>query len=211
METNIILQDRKTELAEFSIIQNKIHELRGLKVILDFDLAEMYGIETRVLKQSVRRNIERFEGEDFMFQLTENEIENCSRSQFVTLNEEIENSLKTQFVTLKKGRGHNIKYAPFAFTELGIAMLSSVLNSKTAIAINRNIMRVFVVIRQYALNYVELSKRLEDFMRETNLKFDNNNTQFETIFKIFDELMEQKQQLEKPRTPIGFKRSEEKF
>lgn len=98
--------------------------------MLDFDLAEMYGIENRVLKQVVKRNLKRFEGEDFMFELTKDEL---SRSQIVTLN---------------KGRGSNFKYMPFAFTELGVAMLSSVLNSDTAIEINRGIMRAFVAVRQ---------------------------------------------------------------
>mgnify|MGYP002092547285 CR=1 FL=1 len=112
------------------IIQSKIYEIRGQQVMLDFDLAEAYGIETRVLKQAIKRNIKRFEGEDFMFTLTKEEL---SRSQIVTLN---------------KGRGSNFKYMPFAFTELGVAMLSSVLNSKTAIQVNINIMRAFVVIRQ---------------------------------------------------------------
>lgn len=98
--------------------------------MLDFDLAEMYRIENRVLKQAVRRNLKRFEGEDFMFELTKDEL---SRSQIVTLN---------------KGRGSNFKYMPFAFTELGVAMLSSVLNSDTAIEINRGIMRAFVAVRQ---------------------------------------------------------------
>ena len=96
-------------------IQNRIYEIRGFRVMLDFDLAERYGIETRVLKQAVRRNIERFEGDDFMFEVTKDEL---SRSQIVILN---------------KGRGSNIKYLPFAFTELGVSMLSSVLNSKAAI------------------------------------------------------------------------------
>jgi len=98
---------------ELQLIQNKIHTIRGYKVMIDFDLAEMYGIETRVLKQAVRRNIDRFEGDDFMFELTPDEVMEFSRSQFVTLN---------------KGRGSNVKYAPFAFTELGVEMLSSVLN-----------------------------------------------------------------------------------
>jgi hypothetical protein len=103
---------------ELQIIQNKIYEIRGQRVMLDFDLAELYGTETKRLKEAVRRNMERFEGNDFMFQLTKDEIEILSRTQFATLN---------------KTRGYNIKYPPFAFTELGIAMLSSVLNSKTAI------------------------------------------------------------------------------
>jgi len=90
---------------ELQVIQNKIYEIRGRKVILDFDLAEMYGIETKVLKQSIKRNLKRFEGADFMFELTKNELFELSRSQIVTLN---------------KGRGSNIKYLPFAFTELGV-------------------------------------------------------------------------------------------
>ena len=118
-------------MSEFEEIRNRIYEIRGRQVMLDFDLAALYGIETRVLKQSVRRNLKRFEGEDFMFELTKEEL---SRSQFVTLN---------------KGRGSNFKYMPFAFTELGVAMLSSVLNSDVAIEINRRIMRTFVAVRQY--------------------------------------------------------------
>lgn len=92
---------------ELQVIQNKIHEIRGRRVMLDFDLAALYEVETKRLKEAVRRNIERFEGEDFMFELSDNEIEILSRTQFATLN---------------KGRGSNIKYAPFAFTELGVAM-----------------------------------------------------------------------------------------
>ena len=102
--------------------------------MLDFDLAEMYGTETGQLKRAVRRNIERFEGEDFMFELTKEELSRC------------------QIGILNKGRGSNFKYMPFAFTELGVAMLSSVLNSKIAIEINRGIMRAFVAIRQMLAN-----------------------------------------------------------
>ncbi len=118
---------------ELSDIQNKIYIFRNQRVMLDADLAELYGVENKRLKEAVRRNIERFEGEDFMFQLSDEEIAELSRTQFATLN---------------KTRGYNIKYAPFAFTELGVAMLSSVINSKTAIEINRGIMRAFVSIRQ---------------------------------------------------------------
>ena len=118
-------------MSELEEIRNRIYEIRGRQVMLDFDLAALYGIETRILKQSVRRNLKRFEGEDFMFELTKEEL---SRSRIVTLN---------------KGRGSNFKYMPFAFTELGVAMLSSVLNSDVAIEINRRIMRTFVAVRQY--------------------------------------------------------------
>ena len=116
------------------VIENKIYELRGVKVMFDFDLAELYGMQTKVLKQAVRRNIKRFDGDDFMFEVS---LEELSRSQIVTLN---------------KGRGQNVKYKPFAFTELGVAMLSSVLNSEIAIEVNRNIMSTFTSIRNLILN-----------------------------------------------------------
>jgi len=192
MGKNIVTQDKKVANAiEMSIIQN-IREIRGARVMLDFDLAERYGIETRVLKQAVRRNQKRFEGDDFMFELTKNEVIELSRSQSVTLN---------------KSRGSNIKYMPFAFTELGVAMLSSVLNSDTAIEINRKIMRAFVMLRQYALNYSELKYELDVFMRETNARLDKNEVSFEAIFKLLDELISQKKELEKPHNPIGFRTS----
>jgi len=165
---------------ELSNIQSKIHEIRGFRVMLDFDLAEMYEIETKALKQSVRRNIERFP-DDFMFELTRDEY----------------NSLRSQFVTLEIGRGKYSKYLPFAFTEQGVAMLSSVLNSKAAIATNINIMRAFIVLRQYALGYAELNQKLENFMIETNM-------QFNEVYQALKELAEQKKALDKPRNPIGF-------
>ena len=189
MERNIIIPTKQEDIIELSIIQ-RIHEIRGMRVMLDFDLAERYGIETRVLKQAVRRNLKRFEGDDFMFELTKNETIPLSRSQFVTLN---------------KGRGSNIKYLPFAFTELGVAMLSSVLNSDTAIEINRKIMRAFVAIRQYVLNYSELKHELDNFMRETNSRLDKNDMKFDALFELFDEYIAYKKELEKPRNPIGFK------
>jgi len=168
---------------ELSIIQSKIFEFRGYKVMLDFDLAGMYGTETKRLKEQVRRNIERFSGDDFMFELTKDEVLELSRSQFATLN---------------TGRGYNIKYLPFAFTELGVAMLSSVLNSDKAIEVNRDIMRAFVVFRRYDLGYAELNQKLENFMIETNW-------QFNEIYQALKELAEQKKVLDKPRNPIGFR------
>jgi hypothetical protein len=171
---------------ELSIIQNKIYEIRGVKVLLDFDLAGMYGVETAQLKRAVTRNIERFEDEDFMFKVTKDELSRC------------------QIGILNKGRGSNIKYLPFAFTELGVAMLSSVLNSDTAIKINKDIMRAFVMLRQYALNYAELNKKLEDFMVETNM-------QFSDVYQALTTLAEQKKlQEDKPRQRIGYQFSYEK-
>jgi len=104
---------------EIQTIQSKIYEIRGQRVMLDRDLAAIYGVETKALNQSVKSNIKRFEGDDFMFRLTKDEVQSArSRSQIVTLNK----------------RGSNIKYLPYAFTELGVAMLSSVLKSETAIS-----------------------------------------------------------------------------
>ena len=114
---------------QLQLIRSKIYKIRGQKVMLDFDLAEMYGTETKVLKQSVKRNIRRFPV-DFMFKLTKEEF----------------GTLRSQFVTSNKRGG--IRYLPFAFTESGVAMLSSILNSEVAIEININIMRAFIAVRQ---------------------------------------------------------------
>jgi len=186
---------------ELQVIQSKIYEIRGQRVMLDRDLAEMYGIETRQLKQAVRRNIERFEGDDFMFTLSIDEITELSRSQIVTLN---------------KGRGYNIKYAPFAFTELGVAMLSSVLNSKTAIELNRGIMRAFVAIRQLVLNpptdrVTELQKELRElkaYIEEVFSDYNDINEEtrihIELINQSLAELQAQKRIDNTPRRYVGF-------
>ena len=185
-------------MANLQIIQSKIYEIRGQKVMLDFDLAELYSIETRVLKQAVRRNSARFEGEDFMFELTKEEI---SRSQFVILN---------------KGRGANIKYAPFAFTELGVAMLSSVLNSPTAIEINRGIMRAFVAMRQLIHispvdnigelknELKELKEYIEDVFTDQNDINEDTRMQLELINQTLAEL-QTKDRGFKERKRIGYK------
>lgn len=189
---------------ELQTIQNKIYELRGRRVMLDFDLADMYGIETKVLKQAVRRNLKRFEGEDFMFEVTREELSRC---QFGTSNNS--EASRSQFVTLNKGRGSNIKYLPFAFSELGVAMLSSVLRSDIAIEINRNIMRAFVALRQLAMESLEIRqlamensdirRLLEEYIEETEEKFDE-------VYAALTELAEQrKSRPEKPRNPIGYR------
>ena len=185
-------------MANLQIIQSKIYEIRCQKVMLDFDLAELYGIETRVLKQAVRRNSARFEGEDFMFELTKEEI---SRSQIVILN---------------KGRGSNIKYTPFAFTELGVAMLSSVLNSPTAIEINRGIMRAFVAMRQLIHispvdnigelknELKELKEYIEDVFTDQNDINEDTRMQLELINQTLAEL-QTKDRGFKERKRIGYK------
>ena len=187
METNIILQDNTKDIAEFSIIRNKIYKIRGQNVMLDFDLAEMYKVKTKVLKQSVRRNIRRFP-EDFMFELTKEEW-----NELVTNCDHLPISMKFSYVP------------SFAFTEQGIAMLSGLLNSNIAIDTNIIIMRAFVMLRQYAFNYAELNYKLEEFMYKTNMKFDDNDATFTEILKVLDELVNDKTEREKPRNPIGFK------
>jgi hypothetical protein len=136
---------------ELQIIQNKIFEIRGHKVMLDFHLAELYEVETKVLKQAVKRNIKRFP-DDFMFVLTKNEFDN----------------LRSQIVTSSYG-GH--RYMPFAFTEQGVAMLSAVLKSKKAIDVSISIMRAFALLRQYLSDYKNLKQSIEALEKEMNLKF----------------------------------------
>ena len=136
---------------ELELIKNSILEIRGKKVMLDMDLAKIYEVETRALKQAVRRNLDRFP-EDFMFQLTKEEWSN----------------LTSQFVISSWG-GH--RHPPFAFTEQGVAMMSSLLKSKKAIQMNITIMRAFVMIRQWALTYQELSDKLSDLEKLHNQKF----------------------------------------
>ena len=162
------------------VIQSKIYEIRGCKVMLDFDLALLYQVETKVLNQTVKRNIKRFPS-DFMFQLTKQEVE----------------ILRSQFVTSSWGGS---RYLPYAFTEQGIAMLSGLLNSDIAIEMNIAIMRAFVTLRQYALGYAELNRKLEDFMLSTDM-------QFSEIYQALTELAAQKQIDDKPRRRIGFRTS----
>ena len=190
-------------MVDLQLIQSKIYEIRGQRVMLDFDLAQMYGTETAQLKRTVRRNKKRFDGEDFMFEVTRDKLSRC------------------QIGTLNKGRGSNIKYLPFAFTELGVAMLSSVLNSETAIEINKGIMRAFVAIRQLIANppscrneeLQQEMKKLRNYMEEifANQNDINEDTriQLELIKQTLAELQVHQKLSDKPRRPIGFIRQEE--
>jgi hypothetical protein len=162
---------------ELQVIQNKIYEIRGQRVMLDFDLAKMYDVETRVLNQSVKRNIERFPI-DFMFQLTENEWNNMS-SQFVMTSKRPKSAL------------------PLVFTEHGVTMLSSILRSSTAIQINIQIIRAFVILSQFALGYAEINQKLETFIIEINM-------QFSDIYQALTEMASQTENNQKPIPPIGF-------
>jgi len=186
-------------------IQNKIYEIRGVKVMLDFDLAELYGTETRRLKEQVRRNLERFP-DDFMFELTRVEY----------------NSLRSHFATLDiQGRGKYSKYLPFAFTEQGVAMLSSVLKSKTAIANNIRIMRAFVAVRQLILNppvyetkelqnqFRALKEYIEDVFTDQNDINEDTRIQLELINRAIAELQAKKQAINSPRRRIGYSMNDE--
>ena len=172
---------------ELKTIQSKIYEIRGQKVMLDFDLAEMYQIENRALKQAVKRNIDRFP-EDFMFQLTKIEWQ-----EVITNCDNLPLTLKFSPVT------------PFTFTEQGTAMLSSVLKSKNAIQVNIAIMRAFVFIRQYALSHKDLTQKLT----ELESKYDR---QFKDVYDAINFLL-QKDKLESERQSrkrIGFKTNNQK-
>lgn len=160
------------------IIENKIYEIRGQKVMLDFDLAEMYEVETKRLKEQVRRNIERFP-EDFMFRLTNSEV----NSLIV--------SMRSQNATLLDNW---FRYPPFAFTEQGVAMLSGILRSLKAIEVNINIMRAFVRMRQYLLSHApkqeleELRKRIEYLEEDVSSDRDSYEKQFDELFSAFAKL-----------------------
>lgn len=159
-------------------IEQKIYFVRGIKVMLDYDLAPLYGIEVKYLKRAVKRNLSRFPS-DFMMELTKKEYD----------------SLRCQIGTLKKGQ--HTKYLPYAFTEQGIAMLSSVLNSERAIQVNIAIMRAFVKLREILLTHKELGRKLEDLER----KYDRHDKQIKAIFEAIRRLMTEP---EKPKAPIGF-------
>lgn len=190
-------------------IENKILLIRGMKVMLDRDLAELYGVKTKVLNQAVKRNKKRFP-DDFMFQLTRMEAEFLAqegclggvlRSQIVILkdknSENKEKSSRSQIVTLNKDnkRGLNIKFLPYVFTEQGVAMLSSVLKSERAIEMNIIIMRAFVKIRNLIYSYKDLAEKIEK-MEKTY------NKQIGKIFDILDKLTKTEN---KERQEIGFK------
>jgi hypothetical protein len=179
-------------------IAQSICLLRGQKVILDFDLAALYGVATKVLNQAVKRNRERFPA-DFMFQLTAEETSNL-RSQFVTSrsqpvgNQSIAMN-RSQFVTLK--RGQNIKYRPYAFTEEGVAMLSSVLNSARAINVNIAIMRAFVRLREALETNRELARKFAELEKRVG----KHDAKIDAILDAIRQLMAPP---EEPRREIGF-------
>lgn len=219
-------------MEELENIQNLIYSIRGQRVMLDRDLAAMYGVETKALNQAVKRNAKRFEGDDFMFRLTKDEAKFARiRSQVVTLESSsnkgiLEDSVssRSQFVTMNKGRGSNIKYLPYAFTELGVAMLSSVLKSETAISVNREIMRAFVEFRHLAVSlpvanpnadiaqlrkdFEDLKLDIEDILHDQNDINESTRAQLDAISTALAELQSNRPE-NKPRRPIGFVQPDE--
>lgn len=164
---------------EATIIQQKIYEIRGERVMLDFDLAILYAVETKVLNQAVKRNLARFPA-DFMFQLTQAEY----------------NHLKSQIVTSSWGGARKL---PYAFTEHGVTMLAGILRSEKAIVMNITIVRAFIALRQMAMQYKELAEKLAQLEN-------SNHQQFKEIYQALNYLIEQKQQEEtfQKRQRIGF-------
>lgn len=199
----IKMKNEQLKVTPVATIQTRIFNIRGVHVMIDKDLSNLYGVETKVLNQAVKRNIERFP-EDFMFQLTKEE---CSRSQIVTLN-------------IKQGE--NIKYLPYAFTELGIAMLSGILRSPIAIQVNINILRAFVEMRKQMKVLTENTLQIENL----RLELQNQKAYIEEILhdqNDCNELMQAQldaltdsmielsvkvnsltQTVKKPRKPVGF-------
>ena len=190
-------------MEELTTIQSKIYEIRGQRVMLDFDLAALYQVETRVLKQAVRRNIERFPS-DFMFELTADEFNS------------LKDSLRSQFVISNKG---GIRYMPFAFTEQGVAMLSSVLKSAAAIQTNIAIMRAFVAMRNYIMTTSTITAELSEIRAKLALleRADEDNAEagndlsedmrkeLDNIYEAIAALSVKVPEARKKPRPIGFK------
>jgi hypothetical protein len=179
VENSIVIVDE--------VVMNKIYIVRGQKVMLDRDLAELYQIETKQLKRQIKRNIERFP-EDFMFEMNKEEFENWRR----------------QFGTSNLSDKMGLRYAPYVFTEQGVAMLSSVLNSPKAIQVNIQIIRIFTRIRQMLIDNTDIRLAIEKLEKKT----DNNTKNIEVVFQYIDELSDKKeseQSVIKPRKQIGYK------
>jgi hypothetical protein len=180
-------------------IQNRIYEIRGERVMLDMDLAALYEVEARVLNQAVKRNIKRFP-QDFMFQLSIAEWQGM-RSQFVTTSQN--NSMSSQFVMTYSNKRPNSSL-PFAFTEQGVAMLSGILNSDTAINMNIAIMRAFVAIRKLILKQMDVNEQLQEIKERVNEHDEQLNQIYDAMENLLDEKIAQKKWDERER--IGFKK-----
>jgi phage regulator Rha-like protein len=190
-------------------IENKIYEVRGQRVMLDYDIAELYQVETKVLNQAVKRNIIRFPS-DFMFRLSIAEWETMW-SQIVTTLPSSTKTLRSQIATTAQNSRRKDN-TPFAFTEHGVTMLASVLRSETAIKMNITIVRAFIAIRQYIANTTNLNDKLNDIRNELKTRIDEHDTQLNAIYDTLETLLDKKQdEIEvkenwKNRERIGFKK-----
>lgn len=203
------MKKTKQNLIPVDRIESKILYFRGQKVMLDYDLAIFYDVPVKKLNEQVKRNKERFP-DDFMFQLTKDETNLmsqfatsslASRSQFATLNEvngQDKQNSRSQFATLKVRRGKNIKYLPYAFTEQGVAMLSSVLRSKRAIDVSIAIMRIFVNIRKFISSYEGLAMKIAELEKKYDVKIIK-------IMSIIDQLVSNNKDDAKNKNEIGFR------
>ena len=181
-------EPRSLELVAAPAIEKRILVVRDRQVMLDEDLADLYGVETRRLIEQVKRNIDRFPA-DFMFQLNKEEAAD----------------LRSQTATSESGRGGR-RYAPYVFTEQGVAMLSGVLRSERAIAVNIEIMRAFVELRRAAASYAAIEKRLEELEREMSTKLGQHDQQLTQIFEALRQLISPPP---RPRRQVGFRLPED--
>ena len=188
VNTDIAKQEITIVKVPDEVIMNQIYYVREHKVMLDRDLAVLYGVETKRLKEAVRRNASRFP-EDFMFEMTQQEFENW----------------RTQFATSKEDK-QGLRYAPFCFTEQGVTMLSCVLNSERAITVNIQIIRIFTHVRQMLTDNTELRLEIELIKK----KVDNQSKNIELVFRYLDELLEKQEQPKPAKNLIGFKTGQNK-
>lgn len=190
---------------KLAIIQQKIFEVRGQNVMLDFDLAELYGVETKRLNEQVKRNIDRFPS-DFMFRLTKKEWE-FMRSQIATSSVFTSKSNSSQFATSsRKHRGKT--YLPNAFTEHGVTMLANVLKSKKAIKMSIAVVRAFISLKQMALQHKDLATRLEELRKELHERIGEHDTQLAAIYDAIENLLDDKigKKSWEERERIGYRR-----
>jgi phage regulator Rha-like protein len=177
-----------------TIIQSKIYEIRGHKVMFDFDLAELYQTETKRLKEAVRRNLKRFPT-DFMFELTKEEFLRCNFTASNSKNDLKSNTdkdfLRTQNASLNKsGRGKHSKYLPFAFTEHGVTMLASVLSSDKAIEMNIAIVRAFIALKQLAIDNKDFMEQLQNLRNELHQRIDVHDAQLNQIYEAIENMLD---------------------
>jgi hypothetical protein len=182
MQKKKLVIKKSEDLVPVEIIQNKTYLIRGCKVMLDKDLADLYRVSTYRLNEQVKRNISRFP-EDFMFQLTMQEHK----------------LLISQIAISKKGRGGR-RYLPYVFTEQGVAMLSSVLNSQRAVQVNIQIMRIFTRLRELMISHKDLARKIEDLEG----KFMNHDKKIVLIFNAIKQLLTEKEERSKNKGPLGF-------